>query len=185
MAGYSQVLTDNGYPVIGYVYLCHGDGKATGAFENTLFVPYGDKLRNAILKSNRSGKILSVEMELARQKWKNSPWVWQAVISNQIIIAKLVVDVLGDHFAEETRCEVVEEKMKRVENKEFLELISDSRPAQQEAIMADEDLVVVSAGAGTGKTETLARRYAWLVTTGRAKFNQILTLTFTEKPPLK
>lgn len=68
LAGYSQVLTDNGYPVIGYVYLCHGDGKATGAFENTLFVPYGDKLRNAILKSNRSGKILSVEMELARQK---------------------------------------------------------------------------------------------------------------------
>jgi len=35
LAGYSQVLTDNGYPVIGYVYLCHGDGKATGAFENT------------------------------------------------------------------------------------------------------------------------------------------------------
>ena len=75
--------------------------------------------------------------------------------------------------------------MKRVENKEFLELISDSRPAQQEAIMADEDLVVVSAGAGTGKTETLARRYAWLVTTGRAKFNQILTLTFTEKAALE
>lgn len=68
LAGYSQVLTDNGYPVIGYVYLCHGDGKAIGAFENTLFVPYGDKLRNAILKSNRSGKILSVVMELARQK---------------------------------------------------------------------------------------------------------------------
>mgnify|MGYP001473032690 CR=1 FL=1 len=105
------------------------------------------------------------------KKWKNSPWVWQAVISNQIIIAKLVVDVLGDHFAEETRCEVVEEKMKRVENKEFLELISDSRPAQQEAIMADEDLVVVSAGAGTGKTETLARRYAWLVT-GRTATEQ-------------
>ncbi|NLJ37381.1 MAG: UvrD-helicase domain-containing protein, partial [Candidatus Atribacteria bacterium] len=50
--------------------------------------------------------------------------------------------------------------MKKVENKKFLELIADSRPAQQEAIMADEDLVVVSAGAGTGKTETLARRYA-------------------------
>ncbi|NLJ48221.1 MAG: hypothetical protein GX428_01340, partial [Candidatus Atribacteria bacterium] len=39
LAGYSQVLTDNGFPVVGYVYLCHGDGKATGAFENTLFVP--------------------------------------------------------------------------------------------------------------------------------------------------
>ncbi len=75
--------------------------------------------------------------------------------------------------------------MRKTDHQEFMELIADSRPAQQEAIMADEDLVVVSAGAGTGKTETLARRYAWLVTTGRAKFNQILTLTFTEKAALE
>lgn len=65
LAGYSRVLSDNGYPVIGYIYLCHGDGKATGAFENTFF---GEELRKSILGSNRSGKILNVEMDLAHQK---------------------------------------------------------------------------------------------------------------------
>ena len=75
--------------------------------------------------------------------------------------------------------------MKKTYSPELLQLIADSRPAQQEAIMAEENLVVVSAGAGTGKTETLAGRYAWLVITGQAKFNQILTLTFTEKAALE
>jgi len=54
-------------------------------------------------------------------------------------------------------------------------------PGQKEAITATEPLVVVSAGAGTGKTWTLAWRFIWAVATGRASVKQILTLTFTEK----
>ncbi len=53
--------------------------------------------------------------------------------------------------------------------------------AQMEAITAQEPLVVVSAGAGTGKTWTLAWRFLWAVATGRARSGEILTLTFTDK----
>ncbi len=60
-----------------------------------------------------------------------------------------------------------------------------ARPPQKEAVTAREPLVVVSAGAGTGKTRTLAWRFAWLVATERAEFSEILTLTFTEKAALE
>jgi superfamily I DNA/RNA helicase len=58
---------------------------------------------------------------------------------------------------------------------------SATLPAQKEAITAEESLVVVSAGAGTGKTWTLAWRFVWAVATGRARAGEILTLTFTDK----
>jgi ATP-dependent exoDNAse (exonuclease V) beta subunit len=60
-----------------------------------------------------------------------------------------------------------------------------ARPPQREAVTAPEPLVVVSAGAGTGKTRTLAWRFAWLVATAQAEFSEILTLTFTEKAALE
>lgn len=56
------------------------------------------------------------------------------------------------------------------------------RDEQARAITSSEPLVVVSAGAGTGKTQTLATRFAWLLATDPAcRVEQILTLTFTEK----
>lgn len=57
----------------------------------------------------------------------------------------------------------------------------ETLPSQSEAITAEEPLVVVSAGAGTGKTWTLAWRFVWAFLSGRADIRQILTLTFTEK----
>lgn len=53
-------------------------------------------------------------------------------------------------------------------------------PAQVEAITSEEPLTVVSAGAGTGKTWTLAWRFVWTALT-RQDVRRILTLTFTEK----
>ncbi|MDR1932738.1 MAG: UvrD-helicase domain-containing protein [Spirochaetales bacterium] len=44
-----------------------------------------------------------------------------------------------------------------------------------------EHNVVVAAGAGSGKTKTLAARYAWLVMEKGLTVDQILTLTFTNK----
>ncbi|MCL1817794.1 MAG: UvrD-helicase domain-containing protein, partial [Spirochaetaceae bacterium] len=40
---------------------------------------------------------------------------------------------------------------------------------------------VVAAGAGSGKTKTLAARYAWLIMEKGLKADEILTLTFTNK----
>ena len=52
---------------------------------------------------------------------------------------------------------------------------------QREAVISEDDLVVVSAGAGSGKTRTLSWRFAWLVATGSARHDEILTITYAEK----
>jgi len=40
---------------------------------------------------------------------------------------------------------------------------------------------VVVAGAGSGKTETMAARVVWLVASGQVRPEQVLGLTFTRK----
>ena len=62
------------------------------------------------------------------------------------------------------------------------ELLRQARPEQREAVTAVEPLVVVGAGAGTGKTKTLAWRFLWaLLAFPETRVENILTLTFTEK----
>jgi len=51
---------------------------------------------------------------------------------------------------------------------------------QQKAVDCEKN-VVVSAGAGSGKTTVLSRRYVRLITDGKAEVDTILTLTFTRK----
>ena len=60
---------------------------------------------------------------------------------------------------------------------------ANANEAQQAAIDARESLITVSAGAGTGKTWTLASRYASILTDRNCGCNveNIITLTFTEK----
>ncbi|MDR3280554.1 MAG: UvrD-helicase domain-containing protein [Synergistaceae bacterium] len=58
--------------------------------------------------------------------------------------------------------------------------ISDARPEQRQAICSLDPWIVVSAGAGTGKTRTLANRFAWLLASDpECRVDEILTLTFT------
>ncbi len=55
-------------------------------------------------------------------------------------------------------------------------------PEQLEAVVSESPLTVVSAGAGTGKTQTLSQRFAWLLASDPdCMTDQILVLTFTEK----
>lgn len=64
---------------------------------------------------------------------------------------------------------------------DLLPLLEGARPEQQRAICSAKPLVVVSAGAGTGKTYTLAARYAWLIASDpTCSVDRILTLTFTQ-----
>ena len=52
---------------------------------------------------------------------------------------------------------------------------------QKEIIQAPLQPAVVIAGAGSGKTETMATRLVWLVANGYVKPEEILGLTFTRK----
>lgn len=54
-------------------------------------------------------------------------------------------------------------------------------PQQAEVTSADPGPMLVVAGAGAGKTETMASRVVWLVANGYASPEQVLGLTFTRK----
>ena len=59
--------------------------------------------------------------------------------------------------------------------------LDDLNPAQRAAVKALDGPVLMLAGAGTGKTKALTSRIVHLLSTGRARPNEILSVTFTNK----
>jgi DNA helicase II / ATP-dependent DNA helicase PcrA len=60
-------------------------------------------------------------------------------------------------------------------------LLGGLNPDQLRAVTHGSGPLLVIAGAGTGKTQVITRRIAWLIATKRAKPSEILALTFTDK----
>ena len=64
---------------------------------------------------------------------------------------------------------------------EYLDLLDKKLDKKQYAVCCSLDNTIVAAGAGSGKTQVLATRFAWLVMSKGIPASQILTLTFTKK----
>jgi DNA helicase-2/ATP-dependent DNA helicase PcrA len=60
-------------------------------------------------------------------------------------------------------------------------LLADLTEPQREAVIHPQGPLLIVAGAGTGKTTVITKRIAWLIATKKARPNEILALTFTEK----
>ncbi len=61
------------------------------------------------------------------------------------------------------------------------DLLTGLNPKQREAVTHGEGPLLIVAGAGTGKTSVITRRIAHLIATKKARPEEILALTFTEK----
>src|ERR1044072_9137814 len=63
------------------------------------------------------------------------------------------------------------------------ELLALPRPTDEQVAVIEAPLapVLVVAGAGSGKTETMSARVVWLVANGLVRPGEVLGLTFTRK----
>jgi len=66
---------------------------------------------------------------------------------------------------------------------EIADALGLPRPTEQQRHVIESDLApaLVIAGAGSGKTETMASRVLWLIANGKVSASEILGLTFTRK----
>src|SRR3990167_10936327 len=68
-----------------------------------------------------------------------------------------------------------------IKNEQKIANLGRLNKEQKQAVTHQDGPLLIVAGAGTGKTTVITQRIAWLIEQERAKVNEILALTFTDK----
>src|SRR5580704_2938381 len=69
----------------------------------------------------------------------------------------------------------------RLSSSRLEEILAGLNPEQRTAVQAGDGPLLIFAGAGTGKTQVLTRRIAYLLADGSAQMHEICAVTFTNK----
>ncbi|MBM3638713.1 MAG: ATP-dependent helicase [Actinobacteria bacterium] len=104
-------------------------------------------------------------------------------LDDLIVVQKARGERHGAHGSHRLSCMTVNDvdALPLVSQRQRHLLLDDLDPDQYEAVTTTADVVVVRAGAGSGKTTVLTRRIAWRVDTESANARHVLAITFTRQ----
>lgn len=93
------------------------------------------------------------------------------------------LDLVELAFAAETAASEPQRPARRLSAAEIADALGLPRPTPQQQAVIEAPLApaIVVAGAGSGKTETMANRVVWLLANGLVRVPEVLGLTFTRK----
>jgi DNA helicase-2/ATP-dependent DNA helicase PcrA len=128
---------------------------------------------------NRARQLLQASIE--QNPGDETAWLWLSGVAEsdaeRVKCMQQVLEINPNHVAAQRGLEKLYAK--------YEDILSDLKDPQKEAVLHQGYPLLIIAGPGSGKTEVIARRVAYLVRSGAVPPGAILAVTFTERAALE